>query len=99
MKRLFILSFTAIGCSSASSPPPDVGPDPVVEAGFDSGPLEECMDNGDCDDGNVCHTRACNLSMNTCFVESTITCDDGNACTVDACNPSTGCYVADMVCL
>lgn len=57
------------------------------------------MDNGDCDDGNVCHTRACNLSMNTCFVESTITCDDGNACTVDACNPSTGCYVADMVCL
>ncbi len=48
-----------------------------------------CVDDNDCDDGNVCTDDAC--SAGSCiFTANTATCDDGDACTVgDVCAGET----------
>jgi len=46
-----------------------------------------CVDNTDCDDGNVCTDDVCNASQNCENNPNTESCDDGFACTTgDACS-------------
>ncbi len=49
----------------------------------------ECVDAGDCDDGNACTDDSC--ADNTCSNEPVICQDDGNECTAASCDPETGC--------
>jgi len=48
------------------------------------------VDEGLCDDGNLCTTDACNLTGECQFLNNTVPCDDGDICSVgDACGEGT----------
>jgi hypothetical protein len=60
-------------------------------------PLVDCVDDSDCDDGDVCTDDVCDLASGTCLNFPTgsccvddADCDDGNVCTEDVCDPTTG---------
>ena len=75
----------------AGSPALTAGPsgDRIGWLGFPV-PLNGCIDNGDCDDGDPCTTDFCNNGIceytsvpGCCHMDAD--CDDGSLCTVDAC--------------
>lgn len=52
----------------------------------------ECINNGQCDDGNLCTNDICDTATGTCRWENTAAaCNDNNLCTVDTCDPRSGC--------
>lgn len=56
-----------------------------------SGTCVQCLEDADCDDGNVCTAAECDPATNSCVVtDLSGSCDDGDACTtVDTCQAGT----------
>jgi hypothetical protein len=65
---------------------------------------EECLQDVDCADGNVCNgIERCvcagePCSTHVCATSPPIPCDDGDECTEDACDPAVGCSHAEELC-
>jgi hypothetical protein len=65
-------------------------------SGFVPDPGAVCVNDGACDDDNVCTTDYCDaatcggVAMGSC-VHASIDCDDGDSCTADTCDPVLGC--------
>ncbi len=51
---------------------------------------QECHQDADCDDGNVCNGLESCVNQ-SCASGTSLNCDDGNQCTTDSCDPSSGC--------
>jgi hypothetical protein len=51
---------------------------------------EECLDDGDCSDGNVC-TGVEHCVASACVADPPLDCDDQQDCTADTCHPVSGC--------
>ncbi|MBW1811263.1 MAG: hypothetical protein JRJ87_23940 [Deltaproteobacteria bacterium] len=63
----------------------------LLTDGDDPG-CQQCAQDSDCDDNNVCNgTDTCNLAGGTCQSGTPLTCDDGNECTDNNCDPANGC--------
>ncbi len=50
----------------------------------------ECLQDSDCQDGNVCNGQERCVEQ-SCVSGTALDCDDGNLCTNDSCDPVSGC--------
>lgn len=79
---------TTSGPAETSDTPTTTLPPPgETSAAPTTGPVLDCIEAADCDDGDPCTEDNC---LNSACDNQPLDCDDDVPCTVDSCNPSSG---------
>lgn len=63
-----------------------------IDSNGDGMPDHQCINDDDCDDGNVCNGDEVCALIAICRMGPPPNCSDHVGCTIDACNPSSGCF-------